>query len=80
MVSKVPRQGGSRESLSGARKENGTPGPSREGQVGLAGGNPRFSRNESSTPKPSQDAELKDYVWHSIPFTNFTRGVPSNYL
>ena len=32
----------------------------REGQ---GPGTPRKQKKESSTPKPAQDAELKDYVW-----------------
>ena len=47
------------------RPSNGIQLPSRDGQVV---GTPRQLNKEPSTPKPAQDAELKDYVcWFKTP-------------
>jgi hypothetical protein len=56
MVSRTTQNG----DTNGTRRQtNGTAGQTKEGK---SAGTPRQSKKESSTPKPAQDAELKDYV------------------
>ena len=47
------------DAVPNGRSGNGAQGSGKEGQ---ANGTPRHPKKEPSTPKPAQDAELKDYV------------------
>ena len=47
------------DAMPNGRSGNGAQGSGKEAQ---AIGTPRHPKKESSTPKPAQDAELKDYV------------------
>ena len=56
MVTRTSQHLGASENM---RSESAKDNQGRDTQVA---GTPRHSRKETSTPKPSQDAELKDYV------------------
>ena len=56
MVSRVAENA---EGVAGKYQENGVHLQSKGGH---GPGTPRFSKRDSSTPRPSQDPELKDYV------------------
>ena len=55
MVSRTPQR---TDSIVSTRQTNGNSGPARAGKASAA---PRPPRKDSNTPKPAQDAELKDY-------------------
>ncbi|MCJ1380240.1 hypothetical protein MMC17_003343 [Xylographa soralifera] len=55
MVSRTPQR---TDSIASTRQTNGISGQARTGKTSAA---PRPPKKDSSTPKPAQDAELKDY-------------------